>query len=76
VSGGGATTIEQFVLVVSEVPEVESVTVAVKLKVPGVVGVPVIAPLLVLSVSPPGNAPTEIENAYGGVPPAATKDEL
>jgi hypothetical protein len=35
----------------------ESVTWAVKLKVPPVVGVPVIAPVEVLSVSPGGSAP-------------------
>jgi hypothetical protein len=52
---------EQFVLVVSGVPEVESVTPAVKLKVPAAVGVPVMAPVPELSVNPEGSAPVVIE---------------
>jgi hypothetical protein len=52
---------EQLVLVASGVPEVESVTVAVKLNVPAVVGVPVMAPLAV-SVNPVGSEPEVIEN--------------
>ena len=35
----------------------ESVTLAVKLKAPAVVGVPVIAPVLVLRLSPGGRLP-------------------
>jgi hypothetical protein len=50
---------DELVLAVNEL---ESVTIAVKLNVPAVVGVPVMAPLLVLSVNPVGSAPTEIEN--------------
>jgi hypothetical protein len=53
---------EQFVLVTNGVPEVESVTVAVKLKVPDAVGVPAMAPLLVLSVNPVGSTPVVMEN--------------
>jgi hypothetical protein len=52
---------EQLVLVTNGVPGVESVTVAVKLKVPGAVGVPVIAPLLGLRTNPAGSAPTLME---------------
>jgi hypothetical protein len=52
---------EQFVFVVSAVPEVESVTVAVKLKVPAAIGVPVIEPVPELSVNPEGSAPVVIE---------------
>jgi hypothetical protein len=62
--------------VVSGVPGVESVTVAVKPNVPGAVGVPVMTPVDAVRVSPPGSTPTEIEYRYGGVPPAATRDEL
>jgi hypothetical protein len=61
VRGGGATVIEQLVLVTNGVAGVESVTVAVKLEVPGVVGVPVIAPLFGLRTKPVGSAPTLME---------------
>ena len=60
--GGGAIVMEQLVLVTNGLPGVESVTVAMKLKVPAAVGVPVIAPLLGLRTNPVGSAPTEIEN--------------
>jgi hypothetical protein len=53
---------EQFLLVTNGVPGVESVTVAVKLKVPAAVGAPVMAPLLVLSVKPAGSTPAVMEN--------------
>lgn len=49
---------------------------AVKLKVPAVVGVPVMAPVLALSVSPAGSAPELMEKLYGVVPPLATREEL
>ena len=61
-SGAGAMVIELLMLVVSGVPEVESVIVAVKLNVPDAVGVPVMAPVLALSVSPVGSEPAVIEN--------------
>jgi hypothetical protein len=47
--------------VVSGAPGVESVTVAVKPNMPGVVGVPAMAPVEAVRVSPPGSAPTVIE---------------
>ena len=56
--------------------ELESVTVPVKLKVPAVVGVPVMAPVLAFSVSPGGKKPELMENAYGVVPPLAANDEV
>jgi hypothetical protein len=52
---------EQLVLVTNGLPGVESVTVAMKLKVPAAVGVPVIAPLLGLRTNPVGSAPTLME---------------
>jgi len=52
---------------------VESVTFAVKLKEPDVVGVPEIVPLAADSVNPAGNAPELILQLYGVVPPLATK---
>jgi hypothetical protein len=63
------------VVFVAELPE-ESVTFAVKLKVPAVVGVPVMAPVEVFSVNPGGSDPDVIENVYGGTPPLAVNDEL
>jgi hypothetical protein len=47
----------------------ESVALTVKLLAPVVVGVPVIAPVLVLSVRPAGRAPTVTAHVTGGVPP-------
>jgi hypothetical protein len=49
-----------------------SVTFAVKLEVPVVVGVPVMAPLA-LRPSPEGKVPFARDQAYGGVPPLAVK---
>jgi hypothetical protein len=51
----------------------ESVTITVKLEVATVVGVPVIAPVAVFSVSPAGRVPTETDQAYGVVPPVAAR---
>jgi hypothetical protein len=51
---------------------IESVTFAVKLYAPAVVGVPEIAPLPA-SVSPSGNDPLATDHAYGGVPPLAAR---
>jgi hypothetical protein len=53
----------------------ESWTIAVKLKVPDWVGVPVIAPVLGFSVSPGGSEPLLMEKVYGAKPPVATSDE-
>jgi hypothetical protein len=50
---------------------VESVTLAVKLNVPAVVGVPEIDPLAEASVRPAGNAPELMFQLYGVVPPLA-----
>jgi hypothetical protein len=47
------------------------VTDTVKLNVPGADGVPLRAPVEVLSVIPAGNAPAEIDHVYGVVPPVA-----
>ena len=49
----------------------ESVTRAVKLKLPVAVGVPEIAPLVGLSVKPGGRVPLTIDQVYDGVPPLA-----
>jgi hypothetical protein len=48
-----------------------SVTFAVKFEVPAVVGIPVIAPLVALSVSPAGSPPLAKDHVYGKVPPLA-----
>ncbi len=49
----------------------ESVTWTVKLKVPAVVGVPAMTPVLALRVSPEGSAPLTTDQVYGEVPPDA-----
>ena len=48
-----------------------SLTWAVKLETPTVVGVPVIAPLVELSVRPAGRLPLQSTRRYGSVPPLA-----
>jgi len=63
-----ATTVRLKVLVI--VAGALSVTRTVKLYVPAVVGVPVIAPALE-SASPGGRVPDEIAHVYGGIPPLA-----
>ncbi len=55
---------------------IESTTLAVKVKVPAIVGVPVIAPVDAFSVRPGGKEPELIENVYGGTPPVAFRNEL
>ena len=55
---------------------VESVTLMVKVELPAVVGVPVIAPVMVFNIRPAGRDPDAIENVYPGTPPAATAAEL
>jgi len=54
------------------VPPALSVTCAVKLYDPTVVGVPVSAPALE-SASPGGSGPVVTDHVYGGVPPVALK---
>jgi len=48
-----------------------SVTWALKLNVPAMLGVPAIAPVEAFSVRPLGREPLEMLNAYGAVPPEA-----
>lgn len=50
-----------------------SVTLAVKLLVPEVVGVPVIAPVELLRDNPAGSVPDESDHVSGAVPPVAAK---
>lgn len=66
----------QVLVLVCATPDVESVTSAVKLNVPGVVGVPVMAPVEGFNVRPAGSAPVTMEKVYGGVPPVAAREEL
>ena len=66
----------QFAVVVPAAVPLESTTWAVKLNVPAVVGVPVMAPVDGFSVKPAGSEPLIIENVYGGTPPEATNAEL
>lgn len=54
------------------VPPAESVTFAVKLKVPATVGIPVMIPKLGISFKPGGRFPEAIEKVYGGLPPVTS----
>ena len=68
--------LQLFVMVLlAELPE-ESTALAVKLNVPEVVGVPVIAPVDALRVRPAGREPELMEKVYGDSPPPATRLEL
>jgi hypothetical protein len=49
-----------------------SLTWTVKLTVPVAVGIPVIAPLLGLSVKPTGRVPLIMDQVYGVIPPLAS----
>jgi hypothetical protein len=44
--------------------------------VPGVVGVPAIAPVLAFRFKPGGSTPEVTENVYGAMPPVAVSVEL
>ena len=48
-----------------------SLTWAVNVKVPVLVGVPVMAPVAALSANPPGRDPLATDQVYGVVPPVA-----
>jgi hypothetical protein len=63
--------VNDFVAVCA-VGTVESVTFAVKLNDPAVVGVPEIVPLAAASVRPDGKAPELMLQLYGVVPPLAS----
>ena len=54
----------------------ESLTEAVKLNEPLAVGVPEIAPVPALRLTPAGNAPAEIDHVYGVTPPLACSAAL
>ena len=68
----GLTTTEKDFCAVCEGAE-ESETWMVKLKVPADVGVPLTAPLLVVSANPGGNVPDASAKLYGEVPPVAVR---
>src|SRR5262249_26489393 len=53
-----------------------AVTCTVKLEVPVAVGVPEIAPVPGVSVSPAGSVPLASDQVYGGVPPLAPRVAL
>jgi len=61
VIGGGITVMVQLAVVVPAAVPVESTTFAVKLNVPAVVGVPVMAPVLAFKAKPAGRLPLLIE---------------
>ena len=66
-----ATVIVNDFVAVCAVGAVESVTFAVKLNEPEVVGVPEIVPVAADSVKPVGSAPELTLQLYGVVPPVA-----
>lgn len=67
----GAGTIEMLSCCVAETGvAAESVTLIVKVELPGAVGVPEIVPLA-LKVSPAGNDPLEMLHVSGATPPLA-----
>jgi hypothetical protein len=68
-----ATAMLSDCVAVSAAGVLESVTMAVKLNDPVVVGVPEIVPLAVASVRPAGSVPALTLQLYGAVPPVAVK---
>jgi hypothetical protein len=66
ITRGGLTVKVSGLLAVAPL---KSVTWMVKLKMPAVVGVPLICPVAEFSARPPGKAPTVTAQIYGGVPP-------
>lgn len=54
----------------------ESVTVMLKLVLPGFVGVPEMIPVIASRFRPGGRDPDEIDHLYGVVPPVALACEL
>src|SRR5579864_6631051 len=73
--GDEAIVMPQFTVVVPAFVFVESLTWAVKVNGPAVVGVPEITPVAVSRTKPEGRLPEMIENEYGGTPPPATNCE-
>ena len=73
--GAERTVIVQLTVTVPAADPEESMTFAVKLYPPAVVGVPIIAPVLAFRVSPPGRLPV-LEKVYGRAPPAAVSAEV
>jgi hypothetical protein len=63
----------RFAVVLAAVGVCESVARMVKLAVPSVVGVPVIAPVGEFSISPAGRLPAETVQEYGVTPPDACR---
>jgi hypothetical protein len=70
-SGMAATTILSAIVALCAVGELESVTLAVKLKVPAALGVPEICPVEALRLKPVGNDPALTLHVFGLVPPLA-----
>src|SRR5260370_42051636 len=79
-SQGDGTAAERVVIIIEHmrvpVAPVLSRTCHVKSKVPAVVGVPVMAPVVGSSERPGGNAPEMMEKVKGGVPRMTPNMEL
>jgi hypothetical protein len=70
---GAVLTVMLSDLVVVSGGVLESLTCAVKLKLPVALGVPEIAPVVGLSVKPDGSEPLAKDHVYDGVPPLAVR---
>ena len=71
IATGAAATVSESALVAVTGVGAESLAAKVGLKDPEAVGVPEIAPVLALRLTPAGNAPAEIDHVYGVTPPLA-----
>jgi hypothetical protein len=75
VSGGAAAiTVKDMLPVAVCCVELESLTITVIGKLPLVVGVPEMMPVLAARLSPAGRLPEVIDQTKGAVPPVAVRD--
>jgi hypothetical protein len=72
VTDSGAATFSVIDFEAVRAGDAASSTFSVNTNVPDAVGVPEIAPVLAVSVTPAGSAPDVIDHVYGVVPPVAT----
>src|SRR4030067_826349 len=70
ITGYALTMIDKTLVAVALL---SSVTCTVKIDIPAVVGVPLISPVALLSVTPTGSVPTVTVHVYGVFPPDACK---
>ncbi len=73
VAGAAAFTVRDRAWVAVARTPTPSAVCIVKLTVPGVVGVPVMAPVVAFRLTPTGRVPVATVHVYGGMPPVAVK---